>query len=64
MGNHASGVICENRGGIIMLYKNIKTGAVINVNSIISGENWQEVKSASKPRKSPVKGSENKSVRK
>lgn len=34
-----------------MLYRNTKTGAVIDVNSVISGGNWQAVESAKKPEK-------------
>lgn len=34
-----------------MLYRNTKTGAVIDVNSAISGGNWQAVESAKQPEK-------------
>lgn len=32
-----------------MKYRNTKTGAVIDVNSKISGENWEEIKPNKKP---------------
>lgn len=34
-----------------MKYRNTKTGAVIDVNSVISGGNWQTIESAKKPEK-------------
>ena len=34
-----------------MLYRNTKTGVVIDVNSVISGGNWQAVESAKQPEK-------------
>lgn len=34
-----------------MKYRNIKTGAVIDVNSVISGGNWQAVEPAKQPEK-------------
>lgn len=34
-----------------MLYRNTKTGAVIDVNSVISGGNWQTIESAKKTEK-------------
>ncbi len=34
-----------------MKYQNIKTGAVIDVKSVISGGNWQAVEPAKQPEK-------------
>lgn len=34
-----------------MLYRNTKTGAVIDVNSAITGGNWQAVESVKQPEK-------------
>ncbi len=46
-----------------MLYKNVKTGAVITVHSAVKGEDWQEVKpvnpsSNEKPKRKSKKESE------
>jgi len=30
-----------------MKYRNKKTGAIINVNSVINGENWEKVETSS-----------------
>ncbi len=34
-----------------MKFKNIKTGAIIDVNSVISGGNWQALEPAKEPKK-------------
>lgn len=38
-----------------MLYRNQKTGVVIDFKSPISGENWEPVKDTVKPKKKAVK---------
>ena len=55
MGNPVTGGVCNyQRGCGVMKYRNKKTGAVVDVSSKISGENWEKLEEEKTSSSSPT----------
>lgn len=54
MGDPVTGGVCDyQRGCGMMKYRNKKTGAVVDVNSKISGKNWEKMEEGKESQTSP-----------